>query len=179
MECLSVICSLHVLSISQFYRNQDITVWNNINKPRSNYVKMMKSPSCSRFSVTISCASCQDALTFLLCRLMRKSGLSMWKWMYCLPIYIHQLGTGVLRGILGVYLIYSCILMIQNTYILYVVVFFWYLPHFELTPSVYLVSLTVVLGGHVSARLLRMDSGDTMVALVLLVFFYWFFRYNE
>ena len=78
----------------------------------------MKPPSCSRFSVTISFASCQDALTFLLCRLMRKSGLSLWKWRYCISSYIHELGTGVLRGILGIFL---------------------YLHHFELTPSVYLV----------------------------------------
>lgn len=42
-------------------------------------------------------------------------------------------------GFFGVYLIYIYILMIQNTYILHVVVCLWYLHHLKVTPSVYLV----------------------------------------
>ena len=171
MECLSVICSLHVLSISQFYRNQDITVWNNINKPRSK-------SSCSRFSVTISYASCQDALTFLLCRLMRKSGLSMWKWRYCIPIYIHQLGTGVLRGILGIFDIFYIYLWYRiHIYCMLLYFFDIYIisswPH-QCTSFFDCCSWRPCL-----STFAQNGHGDTMVALVLLVFFYWFFRYNE
>lgn len=60
-------------------------------------------------------------------------------------------------GVYWVYLIYSYILLIQNTYILYVVVFF--IPtSFRVDPISVPRSLTVALEGHVSVRLLRMDT---------------------
>lgn len=82
-------------------------------------------------------------------------------------------------GVYWVYLIYSYILLIQNTYILYVVVFFYtYIisswPH-QCTSFFDCCSWRPCL-----STFAQNGHGDTMVALVLLVFLYWFmYRYNE